>query len=605
MKKILALLLCLITVATSAVACDGRGTGSTDTTAQGGSDADTEESTTAPDTGEETVLKLITGGVADCRIIVPDGVDAMFELARELADNMREYLGAAPKILADSEAGKVKQNDILLGKTKFSQTGEAERLANRYEDWFCGVIDSAFVLFGNTDRTLKSAVGHLTNKYIYIHRKGSKGDLHFSSLNNRLSVYDYSLQSLTLGGSAITEFSIVYPKTPIAGERYAADELQEFFFDRAGVLIPTVTAGAELPEKRIEFQTRSEGTGFAVRLDGTVLTVTGGDLFDFQDALTYLTEKAFSGKKEIALESGFSYTGTTSSGALSQKTGEYRIMFWNVLGWEATNYSAGTSQNGRDDNAASLVLAYMPDVVGFNEYINLYKNDKSFENALLANGYKKVPLSSPKYTEHSPVPLFYLESRFTYVDGTYIHYNPSSDEISYGATAAVLQDKASGEKLIVVTTHLNSAYGISVEDAIDYRLGNVAQLDAAIRALCNTHGNIPVIIGGDMNNKAKDEGDASVKLESLGYQNLRETAADKNDICSCHGIPVYDELLGTYNTGVTNSAKYDQSIDHIFGLNTEQITVNTYRTMNDDPIIPLVSDHRPQLIDLTVNQSNN
>ncbi len=614
MKRFLLLLLCLILVLGSAAACNGGNDDPIITT--GGDNGETtvpdkEESTTAPaEQEEETLLKLVTKGVADCRIILPeDGSDAMFTMAKELADNMRDYLGEAPQILSDDIAGGLKDNDILIGQTRFAPSDEAAKLADRYEDWFCGVIDSSLVLYGNTDATAKSAVNYLTNNYIYINRKGSKSDLHISSLKNRLSIYKYNLQSVTLGGAELSDYTIVYPAASTAGERYAAVGLQSHFFEQAGLLIPTVADSTAVTGNRIVFETLSGSNGFAVKQQGSTFTVTGDDLFDFQDALAYLKTKLFAGKKEVQIEDGFAHSAENSSDALRAPTGDYRIWFHNVWGMDEHLHRPGAandqSQNIRDDNAIALVLAYSPDVVCLNEYWGLFKQVKDFENALLANGYSKAPVENRVVCAdgHNAMPVFYKTDRFTYVSGEYVDYGTGSDP-SKGATFVILQDTTTAQRFGVVATHLSSAYNMTAEEAVAKRLENLEILDAAVRRVSAANGNLPMIVGGDMNAKITAVGDACQRFTELGYENMRELAQDKNDKCSCHGYPVFDDLLGVYNNGYCSDVDYaDYAIDHAYLLNGETVSVETYRTLQD-PIVPQISDHCPQLIDFSINQTN-
>ncbi len=308
-----------------------------------------------------------------------------------------------------------------------------------------------------------------------------------------------------------------------------------------------------------------------------------------------------------------------TSGALRNCTSDYRIWLHNVWGMneEIERPAAVTdqAQNIRDDNLIALILAYSPDVIGLQEYWGLFKDIKSFENTLLANGYTKAPVDNtvvPRAEGHNAMPIFYKTARFTYVYGEYVDFG--MNDPSKGATIVVLKDKDNGKTFGVASTHFasNNGYVDDLGAAQALRIENAKKLDIAASYVCKTlYPNIPMIIGGDMNarlngnifvdaNTPDYQGtDVCQTLAEWGYQNLRDLAVSKNDQCSCHGYPIYDATLGVYNDGALNGANHSYSIDHTYAWNASRLTVQTYCIMSD-PIIAQSSDHCPQLIDFSI-----
>ncbi len=102
-----------------------------------------------------------------------------------------------------------------------------------------------------------------------------------AALATELSLEDYSI--------------VLSSESTVSGERYAAVNLQKNLKAASGVTLPIETAAACSNEKQIAFVNVAGMDGYAVRMDGEKLLIEGNDLFDFQDALTYLN--SFSVKK--------------------------------------------------------------------------------------------------------------------------------------------------------------------------------------------------------------------------------------------------------------------------------------------------------------------
>ncbi len=438
-----------------------------------------------------------------------------------------------------------------------------------------------------------------------------------------------------MSGSTVTlqlsEYSIVYPVSDVNGARYAALALQAKLKTRLGITLPVVSdTAAGNTEKQIRFQASAkESDGYTVRLSEKKLIVEGDDLFDFQDAASYIGENL--ANTTMVLNENYSHFARNSSDALRQKTGSYRIWFHNVWGmnehaingvvaseieatWQSDGtQNANTNTNMRDETAAALMLAYQPDIIGLAEYYGLFRTSNDFKNALLNNGYSMAPIYNYDVCAdgHNAMPIFYKASVFTFESGEYVDFSTGGNDPSKGFSIAVLKDKSTGQRICVVMTHLDTnTADSSNKSPTQRRIEHIQLINTTVKAHLQNkgYGDIPVILGGDFNVQIKPmlespytgvTYDACQELETLGYSNMRTVAQVKNDRCSCHGYPTHVGN-GIYQTGQTNATvPYSVGIDHAYALNTAGLTVNRYLTV-EDPIVTLISDHWPQMIDFTV-----
>lgn len=606
MKRILLASCCFLMALFTLISCKGSDTPDAATT---GPATTVKDPATGEPVKEPSVeLKLMTFGKAECVFVVPEGDNAVYSAAAGLAENMEKHLGEAPEIVVDSAVGSVKGKVlVLIGKTSCAESAQALQQAYRYQDYFCGVIGDKLVLCGNTTEFTQSAINYFTQKYVYISKTGSKADLTFSSANNHLVVANYNLNVVEICGNDLRDYTIVYPADSMAGERYAAVRLQLHFFNQAGMVVPAASAEQVQTQKQIVFRNAAGSDGFSIDASGDTLTISGDDLFDFQDALNYLTGTLFAKSKQVKVKEGFSYQDKNSSDALrAPAEGHYRLWIQNVWSMDEVVHSPEAIQtpeakknNIRDENEVALLLSYSPDIIGLCEYYGIFSDLNVVRDALLSNGYAEAPVKkAANLNQTNAMPVFYKTALFEYVDGCYVDFGLS--DVSKGITLAVLRDKASGKYIGVGVTHLASAWNVTPEEASNLRLGNIAALQTEVERFSAKYGSLPVFVGGDMN--AVLGSPACLRFEELGYQDAWKAAPEdrKNDCCSCHVHPLYNSLFGVYNEGYCSPGRHSDGIDHTYVWNAEQVTIDRYYTVQDG-IVPLISDHCPQLIDFELN----
>ena len=650
MKKLLLLLLVVALCLPLAAACGGKTppANTPDVTTDGGKN--TEPTTTADPNGgatdPETVLTLAEGGQAKCRIVFPADNTPAYTAAFNLKTEIAKYLSADFTIVDDVEVpANAETLEILIGATNRPESAAALKEAYRMRDYFCGVIGNKLVLAAPQDAVLTNAVNYFGNAYLVTHKKGSTDTLSISSKNNLTYIFNYSMEEITLMGNSLADYTLVYPANGENVEALYAALFAEHLLNAAGFRIPVATERAAGDACEIVIGGTAEAGKFTVKAEGKRLVISAADLLCYEAAYTYLSQTLFIGtganRKKVNIPTDFSYTGDRT--AAVKEAGSYRVMFHNIWGLDD-----GQNRFNRVAELLAFYGAYQPDVIGFNEFWEVFWNDNKLAPGLIALGYTEAKPASLG-TSNNVMPIFYRADRLTLEDVRYCEYLNMNDR-SKGATLALFRTKADNKTFAVVATHLSSAFGCTdlsgkAYDAPDanqtevqqaatkLRLGNIEYLDAAVRKFCEDHGNVPVLIGGDYNADysdfskiantsygasgsktysnatlplGKDYGDygragALLKMQSLGYAHAVDLAETRVLAASPHGYPHLDE---TFNVsapfpGTAPGGNFYSSIDHTYVRNATGITVKRYETCQEYVTFG-ISDHSPQLIDVVV-----
>ena len=398
----------------------------------------------------------------------------------------------------------------------------------------------------------------------------------------------------------ISEYRIVCPENAQNGEDYFVTELCDAVHGRTGDLLPVAseTAGEEAFEIIVggNAPTMEEG-GALIRLARTKLTVGARDLFGYMQAATFFRMNAFSDYAihrdgNIKLSHEKEWRLAPALDFFKERTAAYRVMFHNIWG-----VSCGGSALNRQNYAAEYHLAYGADVIGFNEYWDDYYETTTLRDRLLAGGYAMIPArGTAGFPERVAVPLFYRVGRLDLLECFYVDLRIGV----HGACVAVFEGREDRKRFIVAATHLPSAWDRTAHEANLTRLKSLSILLPAVEAASEKWGGIPALIGGDYNASAANSLEPCQRMKSMGYAEARDIAVFTNDQCSCHGYPKRNEALNAFVSGTPlSNGNHLYSIDHTMIYRPERVKAELYRVMND-PIVPVIADHCPQLTDFTV-----
>ncbi len=200
------------------------------------------------------------------------------------------------------------------------------------------------------------------------------------------------------------------------------------------------------------------------------------------------------------------------------------------------NFAADQKVGNRNKLIKNLIFGEMPDFCCFQECNPTSSRFEDPIEKLISEIYTEVPTEVGK---NNFTPVFYNKKRFNVIFSDWIRYDGLNDIDSKSITRAVFEEKTSGKRLAVFSTHFWWKVG---EEHTLQRLENVKQLKTAAEDIIERFG-VPVIISGDLNNGLGAEQDTRPykKMMCDGFSDIRHTAKITTDSHTCHAYPVLNE----------------------------------------------------------------
>lgn len=241
----------------------------------------------------------------------------------------------------------------------------------------------------------------------------------------------------------------------------------------------------------------------------------------------------------------------------------------------------------RNTLVAEMAAEFDADICMFQEFgPETIRVGEAPLQSLLAGTYSEVPTEK---ADRNFTPVFYKTEAYTLIDSGYLLYDGKNDADSKSITWAVLEERATGKRVAVASTHFWWMYE-SDEDN-QQRLRNADQLKALCDTIVNKHG-VPVIIGGDFNNGMNSvQGDEPYHyMCGLGFRDVRLLARTSTDSPTCHdGYPFLEPDGKTFTPGTMPKC----TIDYIF-IYGEGLTAASLEVLTS-PKARTSSDHCPLL----------
>lgn len=577
----LSAILAALLAAAALTACSDSPAAPTDTT------ADTTEAVTTP-APEPASLDLIAGGKTAFTIIRADEAedDSTVELLKKIMNAFDSKAGVRITLGTDWVKKGTEPNaesyEILVGPTNHPESAQAME-GVKYRDYVVKMIGNKIVINGHTAETRSKAVNYFVTNILGRAEEGK--DLVFTEADNYVSETSYMLDTVTLGGVDLAEYTITYPADAAYPAQDFARQLQTILATRSGIYLPI----AESAEGKIIAVTVGDDTAkWSATLKDSTLTCTAGGMWGFDLMYDALYDTIREAKDTLALENGWSVSGdiTASNDDEIARSltidGDVRVMFHNV--W------SGAVHN-RDDMESSLFLAYMPDVLGMQEINPTIRNEKVSLFDLLAPEYTEVPVKATNKSGNNYTPIVYRADRVELIDSGWHLYDDKAGDQSKSVTWAIFKDKTTGRQFGVANTHF---YWTS--DA----LGQSARLiDAAeiLQVVADAQAKYPVpfIIGGDLNCRVSAE--PQLNLMKGGWKNAHNTATGyRSNTKGHHAYAPLDPITNLYSDGPLPSGDYTTAIDHIYTCGTG-VEVRVFNTILHRYALDS-SDHCPIYVDV-------
>ncbi len=566
----LLLLSMILSLPLSLVSCNK--TGGEETEAQ------TDEITEAPEETEAPLPSILKADLAKYAIVRPEKLsDSLKERINNLYQKLKKDFNVNVYkddfYRDDVPAYRIGEYEILVGKTNRPET--ADFLSNlKYNDFGYAQYGNKIVIAGHSDDATINAIQEFMFSVV-VKKDGEEG-VFYNNSYDYIKRLDYRIDELTIGGVAVNEYRIVYPKRNGSSEIVAAQLIADAIANVSGFVLNVIHDGeAEASEYEIlvgatNRNTDAEISAFASQLSDleSILTFDGKKINIYGVTTTALLVAANELTAKFAEESGEKVAVTLDASQVCKYNDSIlKAMSFNV--W----VSGKTVE--RNERVVSMVLKYLPDTVGFQEVDPVWL---ATLNAGLKDQYAFVGEGRNGGASGEYNPIFYKKEVFNLIDsGTrWLSETPNKvskvEESSLNRiyTFALLERKSDGERIMIVNTHFDHTSAAAREK----------QAEILVEYL-KTITDYPIVLTGDFNCEASSK--AYSTIIAAGVSNSSDIA---------------DKRINRSAT-FTNYGSSNKIIDFAF-VSPKSVAVTTYRVCDEMINGDYPSDHHPVLIEYTL-----
>ena len=411
--------------------------------------------------------------------------------------------------------------------------------------------------------------------------------------------------------TALSDYSVIYDKNDYLSKR-AAISVASAIRQTTGVSLKTEATATPDATSIVISNTNEDGTKLSSgkwKLDVAKETIyiRASDYNGMAGATDYLKKAMENGHYNFGDK--FSVGGDFKDGLNSldasnayayNKLGNVRIMFYNLLWLNHTSSTSGNDIPAAERNAlqAAMLSQYRPDVIGCQE-VDTSKRTGAGDNnivTLFENlGYAESLDPAVSGNGVNCTPLFYNTATTELIQSEYYQYQAQDagasdfDKASKSLTWALFKIKSSGEKYIVISTHMCTR-----DDNV--RKKQAEELLVLVGSL-KAH-NCPIFLGGDFNGRS--EAQNYICLTENGFEDVQKTAEFTTDTCTHKNYPKYNETLGIMEANGT-AVQNPDSIDHILLMSDASLAkVRVFGVVVDDCTLS-ASDHLPIFADAVIS----
>lgn len=491
---------------------------------------------------------------------------------------------------------------ILIGSTKSAANYEPES-PMMVGDFIVGMSGDKILIYAEHSVGAITGIKYFINK-ILSEQEGTK--LTFGESDSLTYNVEYGIDTITCVDSELSEYKIVIPKAADVSEEIFAYTLRYHLLKNYGYELSVTDDSRSESEYEILIGNTSrsnvtpEENGYAVVVNGKKLQMTADgmlgweglhnyvmyDLFKSTLAAKYTLSQDFdvNKKTDLSLDDGSYFT--------ANRTGDVRYMVYNVYG-----YGEGGPISMRQQLQQDIISAYLPDIIGFQEYTATFH--KNLTPLLIELGYTAVEVDTTidgvEYVNFTP--MFYRADKLTQkAAGFNIQLNANPKELTKTTTWAVFET-AEGKELGAVTAHFMWSGDSLAKNHEELRRQHASDIVALANKLRSEYG-VPVIFGGDLNCSLSS---APVNILTEGGFAIAQNVApegSRNNNNGHHGYAVYDTVNKQYTGVFIPKGKYTGSIDHLFA--TEGVTVKGFATLCSY-YTAIASDHSPLIMDIELS----
>lgn len=528
---------------------------------------------------------------------------------RALTNALEEATGSDIK---PASKGDIQKGAILLGNVILPDgTLAAGDLRNK--DYKVGIEGDYYLIGGVTESTTAEAVDYFVESVLPLLKNGK---LRVAAKNDMLSVGEYPIEGITVGGVAPGQFSIVTSASPSISELRTAVELKSYLSGTLGYAVNVTddksvktTAQIRVGQSLCETATAANAHDYAITVKGTTMEIAAESYLGYAAALDALKSNVFSRNNEKpAIDDSSSWSGNGADLAKQPlaSTGDVRVMFNNIHGHPADGDNPMPVEQPTQ-MLSELYLEYLPDVIGLQEC-----TENSYNAGILNLLGSEYAITDEK----GPTPILYRKSTVECLVSGDFRFNSITDEeyggarrndASKGVTWAIFKVKTTGKLFAVGSTHLWWKHESSADETCRAVQAQkiVEVLTEQTNSFASSHGllenSIPILVGGDYNTSLIGDkyGESMLKTDAISpFVDANDLASVKATRTSHHGYATYNEKTGIYDTPKYVTASYTSALDHILAGNTSSITVKRVSVL-DELYAYLSSDHNPIFTDIS------
>lgn len=565
----------------------------------------------APDTTAEPVsdeLTIFADGKSEFSVVYASGSSKAQKYAEQIARELSRFTSVTFTAVSDAERPLAEYADsyeILVGMTDRPES--SEKTADlRYKDYTATVAGKKIIIGAREESMIKNAATYFIDMVILtqIVENPTNPKVVMSAENSHTYIQnaDYVVKSFNINGTPITDYRIVYPEAGPYSARRTALVIRYLISYRAGYLLPIVGDSSVVTANEIIVGKTAHGGedlsgaaagSYSVKLEGGNLYISADGMLGYETVCDYFDNEVIKGA-EINIDASVakSGSGTAEKDAelLSTRGGNYRVMFYNILGnCDTSKYPT----RERNQLAAEILISLAPDVFGLQECSPNSRGAESIIKTLDAAGYSEVSVTVNNSNGVNYTPLLYNRAKFRVVDKGYVLFTgTASNDKSKSITWAVFEEIEGGKRFAVCSTHYNYK-----ADANADRVKNAAQLVELNRTIAEKY-NCPIISGGDLNCRADSE--PFLNMLASGMQDLWTVSPVKEDLKTTHAYPTWNSDADLYFEYATPNGGYSAAIDHAVLYNGEKVIPKLFNVITLKYAL-LAADHCPLVVDFDIN----
>ena len=413
--------------------------------------------------------------------------------------------------VTDSVPGyKEAEFEIIVGPCDRDESAKFNETL-RSNDYGYAMIGNKLIISGFGEAGTYQAMKHFIENVA----KTCSGETFFDN-NAQNYFFSGEYTELSINGTPINEYSIVYPRSKKKSEDHVAKLVREVIRDLSGYTLELKTDSAAATGKEILIGATSRGTvpalsdgeHFVGNSENNILLYSNSSagLLDAYNAFTSMLEAT----------PALTLSDTVSTPELSD---EIVILDYNV--WMHT-----AGQEGRVNSVMQAIEEMNPDLMGLqectHEWMAFLTERFSDKYGIIGEGRDGTHTSTDQFN-----PVLYRKDKFNLIDsGT--RWLSETPEIKYTKvpdasyirvfTFAVLEEKASGKQFVFISTHF------------DHEGGQADQASSMIAYIAQFR-DMPMFMCGDYNGSGIE-----TIMINHGYASSKNVAAEKvNDVATMSG----------------------------------------------------------------------